>query len=74
MTYTALKFLYTVFHYIGAHCPLAHCPHIYRSMNYERVSFHRSWIALPGVQIMLKKTSTTQAKLDHFIPESSTFN
>lgn len=59
------KFHYALLHYIIAHCPLAHCSCIYNSMNYESVSFHRSWNSLPDVQITLRQTITSRAKLVH---------
>lgn len=59
-----------VVHYITPHRPLASCTHIYNSMNYESVSFHHSWNALPDVQITLRKTTTAQAELAHRIPTS----
>ena len=68
------KFHYAVFHYVTAHCPLARCTHIYNSMNYESVSFHHSWNALPDVQITLKKTTTAKAELVQLDRESQASN
>lgn len=57
----AILFSHAVFHYIAAQSPLAHCTHIYNSMNYESLPFHRSWNALPDVQIILRVITTAQA-------------
>lgn len=40
-------------------------------MNYESVSFHRSWNSLPDVQITLRQTITSRAKLVHFSQPSN---
>lgn len=57
----AILFSRAVFHYITAQSPLAHCTHIYNFMNYESLPFHRSWNALPDVQIILRVITTAQA-------------